>query len=104
MKHRIILISLLINHFYISTVNLKVKKEQISLECDNQGYPKKNALRAIITAHYLHKTEDKKILIQEVPGGLYSEKLYKASIKKDGQYVPIFFFKISKRVGSTDNL
>jgi len=108
MLHRIILLSFVIINLH--TILYTVEKipniipKTVSLACDSQGYPTRNALKALVAAQYLHKLNSDNITVKEITGGLYSEKLYVVISKHNGQKNPLLFFKISKKSQSTKNL
>lgn len=97
--------------FCLFTFNLQAtehkqssKSKYIIIDCDGQGFPKKNDLKALVATYYFKRSCPYKICVKEVTGGLFSKKLYLVMINKDGQKIPLFFFKISKKADSTENL
>lgn len=99
-----LILILLTNNSYSIEKNLKIKPREISMVCDRQGYPKADALKALITAHHLNTISQNQIYIKEMKGGFYTEKMYLVTVKKNRKKIPLFFFKISKKSNSTKNL
>lgn len=106
MKKIIICITLYaINNYSQETDNTqKVKTRQITIACNSQGYPKTKALKALVTALYKKQSSQEEITIKEVSGGYFTEKMYIIFSKKNGQETPLYFFKISNKTKSTNNL
>ncbi|MBI2345019.1 hypothetical protein HYV10_03035 [Candidatus Dependentiae bacterium] len=99
----ILLLCLHITNTYSTNNGIQIKPKPISIECNSQGYPKIDALKILVT-QYLHCSNQKNIIIKEISGGYYTEKMYIVMTKKDGKKFPLFFFKISKKYGSTKKL
>ncbi len=103
-----ILIILLLNFFFIncSTVALHptIKTKKISPNFDKKGYPDTRTIKSLITAQYLQQIQQNKISVKQIKGGLYSERMYVATTKKNGKKTPLLFFKISKKSDSTEKL
>lgn len=84
--------------------NSKIIPKHVSLQCDDHGYPKTEALKYLVAMLYLNKIDENSIVVEQTSGGLYSKRMYVISIKKNGSQTPLFFFKISSKAGSTQNL
>ncbi|HSW75964.1 MAG TPA: hypothetical protein VLG50_02905 [Candidatus Saccharimonadales bacterium] len=92
--------------FLCCTIELcpKIVPKEISMQCDNQGYPKPDSLKFLIAMYRMCNASNDDIAVNQRVGGHYSEKLYVASLKKKSYEKPLFFFKISKKNQSTQNL
>lgn len=97
-----LLLSFISINVYTIQKKSHVKSQEVSLACDFQGYPKKSALKSLVAAQLLNDSD--KISIKKIQGGYYSEKMYVVMSKKDGKKIPLYFFKISKKYKSTENL
>lgn len=89
---------------YSSQKNIQPKPKEISIECNHQGYPKTEALKALITTKYLRQIKQDQIAVKEVSGGYFTEKMYVITTKKNNKTIPLLFFKISKKFDSAKKL
>lgn len=108
MKRLIILLNLTSFYFFCEEKKCqKIISKEISIACDSRGYPKKKALKSLVAGLYLNhisQNEQNTISIKEMPGGHYTAKMYLVFALQNGQEVPLFFFKISNKIKSTENL
>jgi hypothetical protein len=100
----ILLLNFLVVNCSVTGANPKIKTKKISPSFDKKGYPNRAAIKSLITAQYLQHYKQNKISVKQINGGLYSERMYVATTKKNGKEKPLLFFKISKKGDSTEKL
>lgn len=92
-----ILLSLLSMYpsIYCSELQTNRTIKNISVECDQKGYPTSVSLKKALLEEYFNPADDEIISVQQISQENYAQRMFVVMIHKNGLIIPILYLRIN---------